>query len=43
MQRIDRLRGLMEQAGLDAVVLTHPHDVLYATGYESVLERWGLH
>jgi Xaa-Pro dipeptidase len=40
MQRIARLRGLMSEEGLDAMVLTHPHDVLYTTGYESVLERW---
>ena len=40
MQRIARLRGLISEEGLDAMVLTHPHDVLYTTGYESVLERW---
>jgi Xaa-Pro dipeptidase len=40
MQRIARLRGLLANEGLDAMVLTHPHDVMYATGYESVLERW---
>ena len=32
----------MTAEGLDAVVLTHPHDVLYATGYASTFERWGL-
>jgi Xaa-Pro dipeptidase len=41
MQRIARLRNLMRAEGLDGVVLTHPHDVLYTTGYRSVLERWG--
>lgn len=42
MQRVDRLRALMSEARLDVLVLTHPNDVLYATGYESVLERWQL-
>lgn len=32
----------MAQAGLDAVVLTNQYDVLYATGYTSLLERWNL-
>ena len=32
----------MAAEGLDAVVLTHPHDVLYATGYASTFESWGL-
>ncbi|KQM21069.1 M24 family metallopeptidase [Novosphingobium sp. Leaf2] len=39
--RADRLRSMMGSQGLDAVVLSHPHDVRYATGYHSVLERWG--
>ncbi|SFO05497.1 Creatinase/Prolidase N-terminal domain-containing protein [Pseudonocardia ammonioxydans] len=43
MERIHRLRGLMAAEGLDAVVLTTPHNVLYATGYRSVLEKWQLH
>lgn len=30
----------MAAEGLDAVVLSHPHDVRYATGYYSILERW---
>src|SRR3954454_9059908 len=42
MQRIERLRGLMAEADLDVMILTHPNDVLYATGYQSVLERWAL-
>jgi Xaa-Pro dipeptidase len=42
MQRIGRLRRLMAEASLDLMVLTHPNDVLYTTGYESVLERWSL-
>jgi Xaa-Pro dipeptidase len=43
MQRIDRLRRLMAEQDLDAVVLTTPHNVLYTTGYTSVLEKWQLH
>jgi Xaa-Pro dipeptidase len=39
--RAERLRAMMAAEGLDAVVLSHPHDVRYATGYHSVLERWG--
>jgi Xaa-Pro aminopeptidase len=38
--RIARTQAMMAAEGLDAVVLTHPHDVRYATGYHSVLERW---
>ncbi|MFS0735938.1 M24 family metallopeptidase [Sphingomonas sp. 1P06PA] len=38
--RIARLQQMMAAEGLDAAVLTHPHDVRYATGYHSVLERW---
>jgi Xaa-Pro dipeptidase len=40
--RIERVRAELARDGLDAVVLTHPNDVVYATGYGSVLERWGL-
>jgi Xaa-Pro aminopeptidase len=36
------MRAGMAQAGLDAVVLTNQYDVLYATGYTSLLERWNL-
>lgn len=43
MERVARLRRLMADEGMDAVVLTTPHNVLYATGYRSVLERWQLH
>ena len=32
----------MAKAGLEAVVLTNQYDVLYATGYTSLLERWNL-
>ncbi|MFT4053086.1 MAG: M24 family metallopeptidase [Novosphingobium sp.] len=38
--RADRLRAMMAAEGLDAVVLSHPHDVRYAVGYHSILERW---
>jgi Xaa-Pro dipeptidase len=38
--RVDRLRIMLAREGLDAVVLSHPHDVRYATGYHSILERW---
>lgn len=34
--RMRRLRTAMEDAGLDALVLTAPESVLYATGYRSV-------
>jgi Xaa-Pro aminopeptidase len=40
--RIERLRGEMAVASLDTLVLTNPHNVRYATGYHSILERWGL-
>ncbi len=42
MERIERLRRLMAETSLDVMVLTHPNDVLYTTGYQSVLERWQL-
>lgn len=38
--RAERLRSMLTAEALDAVVLTHPHDVRYATGYHSILERW---
>ena len=40
--RIERIRAGMSAEGLDAVVLTNPHDVLYATGYSSTFEGWAL-
>lgn len=40
--RLARIREGMAKAGLDAVVLTNQYDVLYATGYSSLLERWNL-
>lgn len=39
--RADRLRAMLATEELEAVVLSHPHDVRYATGYHSILERWG--
>jgi len=39
-ETIARLRMMMAREGIDAVILSHPHDVRYATGYHSVLERW---
>lgn len=38
--RADRIRAALREAGWSAVVLSHPHDVRYATGYHSILERW---
>lgn len=38
--RVERLRSFLAQEGWDAVILSHPHDVRYATGYHSILERW---
>lgn len=40
--RIERIRAGLAAANLDAAVLTNQYDVLYATGYTSVLERWNL-
>jgi Xaa-Pro aminopeptidase len=40
--RTARIQAGMTDAGFDAVVLTNQYDVLYATGYTSVLERWNL-
>ena len=40
--RIARIQGELRRERLDAVVLTNPHDVLYATGYASIMERWSL-
>ncbi|MCC5862540.1 MAG: aminopeptidase P family protein [Gammaproteobacteria bacterium] len=40
-----RIRRIREQAALrdlDAIVLSNPYDVLYASGYNSILERWWL-
>lgn len=37
-----RIRSELQRLGAEAIVLTDPNDVLYATGYESSLERWNL-
>lgn len=39
--RIARIRDALVREGINAVVLSHPHDLRYATGYHSILERWG--
>ena len=40
--RISRIQEQLGRERLDAFVLTNPHDVLYATGYASIMERWSL-
>ena len=40
--RIDRIRAELEREGWDAIVLTNTHDVVYATGYSSIMEYWTL-
>ena len=40
--RIARIQDQLRREQLDAFVLTNPHDVLYATGYASIMERWSL-
>ena len=35
-----RIRAALAREGIAAAVLSHPHDVRYATGYHSILERW---
>lgn len=40
--RHGRIRTELRRLGADAIVLSEPNDVLYATGYESSLERWNL-
>ena len=40
--RIARIQDQLRRERLDAFVLTNPHDVLYATGYASIMERWSL-
>ncbi len=38
--RTARIRDELQASGLDAIVLTHPHDVVYSSNYNSILERW---
>ena len=40
--RIARIRAELEREGFDAAVLTNTHDVVYATGYSSIMEYWTL-
>jgi Xaa-Pro dipeptidase len=42
MQRVERIREQAEKIGVDAIVCSEPADVVYSTGYRSVLEQWGL-
>src|SRR5215470_9553709 len=41
-QRIERIRAELVREGWDAAVLTDTHDVVYATGYSSIMEYWTL-
>ena len=38
--RIARIRAELERQSWDAIVLTNTHDVVYATGYSSIMEYW---
>jgi Xaa-Pro aminopeptidase len=40
--RLDRIRAQLAQEGWDAIVLTNTHDVVYSTGYSSIMEYWTL-
>jgi Xaa-Pro aminopeptidase len=40
--RQDRIREQLAQENWDAIVLTNTHDVVYATGYSSIMEYWTL-
>jgi Xaa-Pro dipeptidase len=40
--RIERIRAELARESWDAVVLTNTHDVVYATGYSSIMEYWTL-
>lgn len=42
MQRTQRIRQQAAQRDLAAIVCTEPANVVYSTGYRSVLEQWGL-
>ncbi len=39
-RRLRTLRALMEQRGMDAVILTMPHDLFYLTGYQTPGYYW---
>ncbi len=40
--RLARIRNELAREGWDAAVLTNTHDVVYATGYSSIMEYWTL-
>jgi Xaa-Pro aminopeptidase len=40
--RHDRIRGELGRESVNAIVLTEPNDVFYATGYECVMDKWNL-
>ena len=40
--RIERVRAELRREGWDAIVLTNTHDVVYTTGYSSIMEYWTL-
>jgi Xaa-Pro dipeptidase len=42
VQRIERIREQAKKRNLDAIVCSEPANVVYSTGYRSVLEQWGL-
>ena len=42
MERIRRIREAAAAQGFDAIVCSEPANVVYSTGYRSVLEQWGL-
>ena len=39
-RRLRNLRALMEQRGMDAVILTMPHDLFYLTGFQTPGYYW---
>lgn len=40
--RIERIRAELARENWDAIVLTNTHDVVYSTGYSSIMEYWTL-
>jgi len=40
--RIERIRAELAREHWDAIVLTNTHDVVYSTGYSSIMEYWTL-
>ena len=41
-KKISRIREELHHLGAEGVVLTHPDNVYYATGFESVMDGWRL-